>query len=184
VDRLQLEKSKFEKPSFVQLATRTKRRIHDMVIGCSISLNGVNTNADLNIIPLGFYDIIIGMDWLEKHHVVLDCHNKTFACLDEEGKHNIVKGVPRPISIKEISDLQLKRFFKKGFQLYATHVEDLEGEKGPSLEEFSVLQEFEDVFQEIPGLPPKREIDFSSDLVPGAAPISKTLYRMSTLELK
>jgi hypothetical protein len=72
VDRLHLEKRKLEKSSLVQLDTGTKRRIHDMVRGCSISLNGVNTNADINIIPLGYYDILIGMDWLEKHHVVLD----------------------------------------------------------------------------------------------------------------
>jgi hypothetical protein len=56
--------------------------------------------------------------------------------------------------------------------------------KGPSLEEFSVLNEFEDVFQEIPGLPPNREIDFSIDLMPGAAPVSKTPYKMSTPKLK
>jgi hypothetical protein len=55
-----------------------------MVRGCSISMNGVNTNVYINIIPLGYYDILIGMDWLDKHHVVLDCHNKTFTCLDEE----------------------------------------------------------------------------------------------------
>jgi hypothetical protein len=42
--------------------------------------------------------------------------------------------------------------------LYATHVEEPKKAKGPSLEYFSVLQEFEDVFQEIPGFPPKREI--------------------------
>jgi hypothetical protein len=41
-----------------------------------------------------------------------------------------------------------------------------------------------DVFQEIPGFPPKREIDFSIDLVPGASLVSKTPYRMSTPELK
>jgi hypothetical protein len=105
VDRLHFEKSKLGKSSLVQLATRTKRRIHDMVKGCSIIINGVNTNVDLNIIPLGSYDIIIGMDWLDKHYVVLDCHSKTFTCLDEYGKQNIVKGVPRPISISEISAL-------------------------------------------------------------------------------
>ena len=38
--------------------------------------------------------------------------------------------------------------------------------------------------KEIPSLPPKREIDFSINLMPGATPISKTPYRMSTLELK
>jgi hypothetical protein len=105
VDRLHFEKSKLGKSSLVQLATRTKRRIHDMVKGCSIILNGVNTNVDINIIPLGSYDIIIGMDWLDKHYVVLDCHSKTFTCLDEYGKQNIVKRVPRPISISEISAL-------------------------------------------------------------------------------
>jgi hypothetical protein len=38
--------------------------------GCSISLNGVNTSVDLNIISLGYYDILIGMDWLEKHTTI------------------------------------------------------------------------------------------------------------------
>jgi hypothetical protein len=184
VDRLHLEKSKLEKSSLVQLATGTKRRINEVVRSCPINMNGVGTIVDMNIIPLGSYDILIGMDWLDKHHVVLDCHNKTFTCLDEEGKQSIVKGIPRPISIRDISALQLKRCFRKGCQLYAAHVEEPEKTKGPSLEDFSVLQEFEDVFQEIPGFPPKREIDFSIDLVPGVSPVSKTPYIMSTPELK
>jgi predicted aspartyl protease len=86
VDRLHLEKNNLGKSSLVQLATGTKRRIHDMVRSCSISLNGVKTSVDLNIIPLGSYDILIEMDWLDTHHVVLDCHSKTFTCLDGDGK--------------------------------------------------------------------------------------------------
>jgi hypothetical protein len=78
----------------------------------------------------------------------------------------------------------MKRCFRKGCQLYASHVEEPEKKKGPSLEEFSVLQEFEDVFQETPGLPPKREIDLSIDLAPRVSPISKTPYIMSTPELE
>ena len=47
-----------------------------------------------------------------------------------------------------------------------------------------MLQEFKDVFpDEITGLPPKRDIDFTIELVPGAAPVSKTPYRMSTSEM-
>ena len=56
--------------------------------------------------------------------------------------------------------------------------------KGPSLEYFLILQEFEDVFQEKLGLPPKREIDLSIDLAPRVSPISKTHYIMSTPELE
>jgi len=63
-------------------------------------------------------------------------------------------------------------------------VEEPENTKGPSLEDFSVLQEFENVFQEILGLSPKKGIEFSIDLVPGTAPVSNTPYRMSTPELK
>jgi hypothetical protein len=116
VDRLHLDKSKLGKESLVQLATGTKRRIHDMVRSCFISLNGMNNSIDLNIIPLGSYDIMIGMDWLDKHHSVLDCHNKTFTCLDGNGKQSTVKEVPRPISIREILSLQLKICFRKGCQ--------------------------------------------------------------------
>jgi hypothetical protein len=56
--------------------------------------------------------------------------------------------------------------------------------KGSKFEDYPILQEFKDVFlDEIPGLPPKRDIEFSIDLMPGAAPISKSPYRMSTPEL-
>jgi hypothetical protein len=47
-----------------------------------------------------------------------------------------------------------------------------------------MLQEFEDVFQEIPGFPPWREIDLFIDLVPRDTLVSETNYRMSTLGLK
>jgi hypothetical protein len=57
-------------------------------------------------------------------------------------------------------------------------------DKVSNLEDHEVLEEFEDVFKEVPGLPPNRDIDFSINLMPGVAPVSKTPYRMSTLELK
>ena len=49
---------------------------------------------------------------------------------------------------------------------------------------YTVLEDFEDVFKEVPGLPPNIDIDFSINLMPGAAPVSKTPYIMSTPELK
>jgi hypothetical protein len=57
-------------------------------------------------------------------------------------------------------------------------------DKVSNIEDYVVLKDFEDVFKEIPGLPPKRDIDFSINLIPGATPVSKTPYRMSTSELK
>ena len=63
-------------------------------------------------------------------------------------------------------------------------MEETPRDKGPNLEDHAVLEEFEDVFTEVPGLPPKRDIDFSINLMPRVAPMSKTPYRMSTQELK
>jgi hypothetical protein len=49
-------------------------------------MNGLNTKVDVNIIPLGSYDYLISMDWLKKHHTIIECYNKAIICLDEEGK--------------------------------------------------------------------------------------------------
>ncbi|XP_061998945.1 uncharacterized protein LOC133716243 [Rosa rugosa] len=46
------------------------------------------------------------------------------------------------------------------------------------------VEEYADVFKEIPGLPPKRVMDFSIDVIPGTAPISKAPYRMAPAELQ
>jgi hypothetical protein len=63
-------------------------------------------------------------------------------------------------------------------------VEETPKDKVSNIKDHVVLKEFEDVFQEIPRLPPKRDIDFSVNLMPGATPVSKAPYRISTPELK
>jgi hypothetical protein len=68
-------------------------------------MNGTNTKEDLNIIPLGSCDYLIGMDWIENHCVVLDCYNKVFACVNEEGNSRRVQVIPRHVSIRDISAL-------------------------------------------------------------------------------
>ena len=52
------------------------------------------------------------------------------------------------------------------------------------MQDVPVLQEFVDVFQEIPRMTPRRDIEFTIDLVPSTVPSSKVPYRMSTPELK
>jgi hypothetical protein len=83
-----------------------------------------------------------------------------------------------------ISSLQLKTSFRKGFQIYATHMEESAKDKVSNLEDCLVLKEYKDVFWEFVGLPPKRDIYFYIVLIRGATPVSKTPYRMSTPKLK
>jgi hypothetical protein len=49
----------------VQLATGTKRKVTELVKSYSVDMKGTSTKAELNILPLGSYDYLIGMDWLD-----------------------------------------------------------------------------------------------------------------------
>jgi predicted aspartyl protease len=91
VETFHLQISKHKKSWLVQVATGAKRKINELVKDFLIDMNGLSTKVYVNIIPLGSYDCIIGMDWLEKHHVILDCYHKTITCLDEEGYQGKIK---------------------------------------------------------------------------------------------
>jgi hypothetical protein len=63
-------------------------------------------------------------------------------------------------------------------------VEAMNERKGPSLDQYPVLSEFKGVFpNELPRLPPKRELDFTIEIKTSAESISKTPYRMTGPEL-
>jgi hypothetical protein len=123
VKSFQFPRIKHGKSLLVQLATGARRKVNEMVKSCLIDMNGLNTRADLNILPLGSYECLIGMDWLYPHHDLLDCHNKAFTCLDEEGNQRKVQGIPRAVTVREISALQLKKCYKRGCQIFAAHME-------------------------------------------------------------
>ena len=96
-ERCNLHLKKFEKYWSVQLATWTKRKVVNYVEDCEMMMSQFKTQVKLNILPLGSYDFLIGVDWLEKHRAILNCFEKTFTCLDEKGETVIVKGIPRKV---------------------------------------------------------------------------------------
>ena len=82
-------------------------------------MNEFNTHADLNILPLGSYDMLIEMDWLGKHRVMLNCYDKTFTCINDTGNTIRVKVIPQNVMIREISVLQMKICVRKGCKLFS-----------------------------------------------------------------
>jgi predicted aspartyl protease len=85
VESLDFPRRNHGKSWLVQLAMGAKRKFNEMVKSYCMDMNGLNTKEDLNILPLGSYEFLIGMDWLDQHHALLDYNNKAFTCLDEEG---------------------------------------------------------------------------------------------------
>ncbi|KAL8134776.1 hypothetical protein AgCh_009695 [Apium graveolens] len=83
-----------------------------------------------------------------------------------------------------VAVLQTKRLLRQGCEAYLAHVVDTKKET-PILDKILIVRDFPDVFpEELPGLPPDREIEFPIDLIPGAEPVSKAPYRMTPMEMK
>ena len=84
----------------------------------------------------------------------------------------------------EISAAIVRTMVRKGCESYLACVIDTKKEE-PRLLDTPTVCDYPDVFpKELPGLPPKREIEFAIDVVLGATPTSITPYRMAPVELK
>ncbi|XP_022007717.1 uncharacterized protein LOC110906977 [Helianthus annuus] len=74
--------------------------------------------------------------------------------------------------------------FKNGGKAYLSYVIDT-NQGVPKLEDVNVVNEYPDVFPEdLPGLPPEREVEFKLELNPDAKPVAKAPYRLAPTEMK
>lgn len=134
---------------------------------------------------MGSYDVLIGMDWLEGRRSLVDCKEKIVSYLTESGQRKEIQGIKKNINLCPITVNQLGKCIRKGCWIYDVQVGyTISKSKMTSLENILLIQDFFDVFPEsIPELPPKSDIYFTIELVPSAALISITPYRMSIPEL-
>jgi len=100
VESCKLKKVKHEKPWIVQLAIGKKRKVFDLIKYYMVNMVGMDIKVDLYILPLISYDLLIGMDWLEKHLVVVNCCENNFDFLDDFGQRKTIKGIPLGVSVR------------------------------------------------------------------------------------
>jgi hypothetical protein len=96
VESNKLKRLKHAKSWLVQLATGTKRKVIDYISDLEFILDGQTIRTDLNILPLGSYDMIIGMDWLERHKAILNCYTKMLSYKDDSDTTRTAQGIPKP----------------------------------------------------------------------------------------
>ncbi|GJW23559.1 hypothetical protein Tco_0606732 [Tanacetum coccineum] len=109
-------------------------------------------NIDLMPVPLGSFDVIVGMDWLTKYHGVIICDEKI------------------------------------GCDVFLAHITTKEAKdesKEKRLEGVPIVRDFPEVFlEDLPGIPPARQVEFQIDLVPGVAPVAWAPYWLALSEMK
>jgi hypothetical protein len=132
----------------------------------NLKIRGVDFVANLIVLESKGIDVILGTDWLGKHNVLIDCTKKSvkLTTLGEKEFEFIAELVVTAMGIANRAKLN---------QLNAS-----QGSEVP------VVNEFPDVFpDELPGMPPDRDIEFVIELKPGTVPIYKTPFRLTTPEL-
>ena len=150
---------------------------------CDVKIGEPKLEVDLIPLDLRDFDAILGMDWLERHHAVVNCFTKVVMFCKPEVPVIVFQGERRVLPTCLISMIDAVRLVRKGCQAYLAHVIDTTKSEA-RLEDVPVVNEFADVFpDELPGLPPDRELEFAIDLLPGTAPISMPPYRMAPTEL-
>ena len=155
-----------------------------IVPGSRLVIQNKDFPADLIVLGIHDFDIVLGMDWLSKYRATLDCYKKEVRLVRPEEPGVIFRGIRREIAPSIINSMTASKMLRKGCQGYLAFVVDRRQE-GTQLEDIPIVKEFPDVFpDDISGLPPDREVEFTIDLIPGTEPISIPLYRMFPAELR
>ncbi|XP_027922632.1 uncharacterized protein LOC114180519 [Vigna unguiculata] len=171
VGRLGLAMRELECELIVATPASGKVSTTSMCVGCPMEVAGRRFTLNLICLPMEGLDVILGMDWLSSNDVVIDC-----------GRRRVV--FPDTAGLELISSNQAVREIEAGATCYMIVAH---AEKMSTIEKISripIVEEYADVFpDEIPELPPSRDVDFSIDLIPGPGPVSMAPYRMAPAEL-
>ena len=126
------------------------------------------------------FDDILGMDWLTAYRVVIDCERKRVTTYTQDSTRVVFQGDKHEILPHTVYQSRCQRQLA-GWLASLT----LEDEVRPDLDLPRVVCEYADVFpDELPELPPRRDVDFGIELHPGTSPISMTPHRMTPVELQ
>ena len=119
--------------------------------GVELAIHGCLFVCNLFVLGSEGFGIILGMDWLEKYGAVLDCKRRTVTLVDEQGRGVVIHcGQESPVMVSYLYSLDLPK---------------------EELVTVPIAKEYPDVFEEVAGLPPHREIEFRIDLVKDAKPV-------------
>ncbi|GKE44613.1 putative reverse transcriptase domain-containing protein [Tanacetum coccineum] len=125
---------------------------------------------DLMPIKLGSFDVIVGMDWLVRYDVVIVCGKKEVH-VPYKNKTLVVKGDRGASQLKVISCIKARKYIERGCHLFLAQVTEKEL-IGKRVKDVPVIRDFPKVFpDDLPGLPPHRQVEFKFDLVLRATPV-------------
>ncbi|KAA3484922.1 reverse transcriptase [Gossypium australe] len=149
---------------------------------CPLMTRGYYFLADLILLPFDEFDVILGMDWFTMHDAVVNCRRKIIELKCQNNEILWIESDESGGLPVVISSMLAQRYVRKGCEAYLAYVLDTKVSES-KIKSVPIVCEYPDVFpEELPGLPPIREIEFAIELVPGTSLISIAPYRMAPTE--
>ena len=140
---------------------------------CSIRIGERELSTDLVVLDMHDFDVILGMDWLATYHASMDGYGKR---VNFQISKELIFSFDRSTGTTPpciISFVQARQMLRKGCRGYLVSIKNKEHDE-LKLQNISIVNEFLDVFiDDLIGLPPDREIEFTIELAPNTSPISK-----------
>ncbi|GJX64378.1 reverse transcriptase domain-containing protein [Tanacetum coccineum] len=174
----------------VELADGKSLTTNTILRGCTLNLQNHLFDIDLLSIELGSFDVIVGMDWMAEHRAEVVCYEKYIRVpyrndmLIIQGERSRIKSESR---LEVISSIRTQKYIDQGCQVFLIQMMKEEKTEIPErrIEDVPVVRDFPEVFPEdLPGLPPTRQVEFHIELIPGAAPVARAPYRLAPAEMK
>ena len=140
-------------------------RVNRVYKNCPLMVHGREFSADLIALPFHEFDLILGMNWLCRHRAIVDCDKKIVLLKCSDLSEVTIQGIRSESIPKVISAMKARRFLRKVCEAFLALILDSKREQ-VNLENIPLIREFPDVFpEELPGVPPEREVDLSIEVV-------------------
>ncbi|KAI3799955.1 hypothetical protein L1987_35261 [Smallanthus sonchifolius] len=181
---LGIKPSKLEQKYTIELANGKLINTGEVIQGCTLHLKNHTFSIDLLPVDLGSFDVVIGMDWLSKNHAEIVCFEKIVQIPLPNGEVLSIQGEKSGVALRMINCMKTRKYLRKGYCVFLAHVVEKKPEER-RLEDIPIVKEYPEVFPEdLPGLPPPRQVEFRIDLVLGAAPVARSPYRLAPSEMQ
>ncbi|KAI3717828.1 hypothetical protein L1987_69691 [Smallanthus sonchifolius] len=182
--QLAMSRAELDKPFDILVADGYSVSCDTIIRDCTLTLNDHDFSINLIPMALGGFDIIVGMDWLTKHHAEVVCFDKYIRIPLDSGEILNVYDEKPSKGLKLMSCTTAQKYLRKKCVAFLAHIVEQKG-KDKSLQDIPVIKDYPEVFPEdLPGLPPIRQVEFCIDLVPGANPMAKSPYRLAPSEMQ
>ncbi|XP_057984546.1 uncharacterized protein LOC131169346 [Hevea brasiliensis] len=153
--------------------------VNEVYRGYPLTIQEYEFLVDHIELPFHEFNVIFGMDWLSRHQAMMDCRLKKITLMTPNNEEIIIVGERMDYLSNVISATTVGRLIRKGCEAYLAHVIDTRKVR-LDLHDIPIVCDFPDVFpEELPGIPPEREVEFAIEVMHRTTPVSIALFRMA-----